>query len=169
MHGLWDEWENTINPETFLKEAEGLCKEDDYNSLGRIYHIYMQFESDHDNPLKALDLCKQSLRYYKKSGNMDKVAHLTRHIADLERKLGKDADSEQNYRKAISIYWEKSNTTKGDLANALRGFGLILEKLRKNEEAISVWKETKDLYMACDLQDGVDEANRKLESLKEDI
>jgi len=146
-------------------EAQGLCKDDDYNSLGRIFHIYMQFELDHNHPSIALELCQQSLMYYKKASNLDKVAHSTRHIADLERYLGNEADSERNYREAIGIYKGNSKTNKGDLANALRGFGLLLEKHGNIEEAIAVWKETKELYLACNLQVGVDEANRKLDSL----
>ena len=148
-----------------IKEAQGLCKDDDYNSLGRIFLIYMQFESDHNRPSKALEFCQQSLMYYKKASNLDKVAHSIRHIADLERHLGNEADSERNYREAISIYKGNANTNKGDLANALRGFGLLLEKQGNIEEAIAVWKETKELYLACNLQVGVDEANRKLDLL----
>ncbi len=148
-----------------VKEARRLCENDDYNSLGRIFHIYMQFESDHNNPSEALELCQKSLMYYKKAGNPDKVAHSTRHLADLERHLGYEADSERNYREAIGIYKGNSNTNKGDLANALRGFGLLLEKRGNTKEAIAVWKETKELYQACNLQDGVDEANQKLDSL----
>lgn len=148
-----------------VKEAHRLCENDDYNALGRIFHVYMQFESDHDNPLKALELCRQSLMYYKKANNLNKVAHSTRHIADLERNYGNEDDSERNYREAIEIYRSNSNTSKGDLANALRGFCLLLEKRGKIEEAILVWKETKALYLACGLQEGVDEANLKLDSL----
>ena len=148
-----------------VKKAHGLCKDDDYNSLGRIFHVYMQFESDHDNPSKALELCQQSLRYYKKASNPDKVAHSTRHIADLQRHLGHEADSERNYREAIDIYKGITTTNKGDLANALRGFGILLEKRGNIEEAIAVWKETKELYQACNIQEGADEANLKLDAL----
>ena len=148
-----------------VKEAQGICKDDDYNFLGRIFHIYMQFESDQDNYSNALEFCQKSLRFYRKTKNLDKIAHSTRHIADLERHLGNEADSERNYREAIGIYKGNSNTNKGDLANALRGFGLLLEKRGNIEEAIAVWKDTKELYLACNLQDGVDEANLKLDSL----
>lgn len=148
-----------------IKEAHELCDDDDYNSLGRIYHIYMQFESDHNRPIKALNLCKQSLGYYKKTNNLDKIAHSTRHIADLERHLGYEIDSERNYREAIHLYNSNPNTTKGDLANTLRGFGLLLEKRKKIEEAITTWKKVKKLYLDCNLQAGVEEANQKLNSL----
>ncbi|MDN5205460.1 tetratricopeptide repeat protein [Fulvivirgaceae bacterium BMA10] len=148
-----------------VKKAQSLCKKDDHLFLGRIYHIYMQFESDQDNYAEALALCQQSLEHYMKTGNPNLIAHSTRHIADLQRHLGLNIDSEHNYRKAIDIYRNNANTTQGELANALRGFGILLEELGKVEEAIAVWKETKELYDACDIQEGVDEANDKLDLL----
>ena len=150
---------------SLVDEAQKLCSKSDYDSLGRIYHVYMQFESDHDNLLKALALCKKSLSYYKKTGNKNKIAHSTRHVADLERHLRREIDSERSYRTAIAIYRDNTNTYKGDLANALRGFAILLEKLKKFKEARETWKETKQLYQACNLLEGVSEAIKKLDSL----
>ncbi len=70
-----------------------------------------------------------------------------------------------NYREAILIYKNNPNIHNGDLTNALRGFGLVLEKRREIEEAIVVWKETKELYRSIYLQEGVEEANQKIKSL----
>lgn len=148
-----------------LMKAQELCKGDDYRYLGRIFHIYAQFESDHDNPMKALLMYERSLGYYKRSGNSNTIAHSTRHIADLQRSIGNDEDSERNYRRSIDMYRANKSTKKGDLANALRGFGILLEKRGRIQEAIEIWKETKELYKACNLQEGVDEAISKLDSL----
>lgn len=149
-----------------VKKAHELCIEDDYNFLGRIYHIYMQFEYDHDNFSKALEFCQQSQEFYIKANNSDKIAHSTRHMADLQQELGNNTDSESNYRKAIGIYRANSQTNPGDLANALRRFALVLEKLGKIGEAKTAWQETKKLYQTCNLQAGVDEADQKLEALQ---
>ena len=149
-----------------VKKAHDLAEGDDYNSLGRIFHIYAQFESDQDNFQKALELYQQSLGFYKKTNNSDKIAHSTRHIADIQRTLGQDADSEDNYREAIGIYRANSQTKTGDLANALRGFALVLEKRSKISEAKTTWEETKELYQASNIQAGVAEANQKLDSLQ---
>ncbi len=148
-----------------VEEAHRLCNENDYNSLGRIFHVYMQFESDHDNYSKAIEFCKKSLSHYERANNLDSIAHSTRHLADLQCNLEKYAESEQNYRKAIDIYRNNPETHIGNLANALRGFGLLLEKNKKLAEAIDVWKETKELYASLHLQEGVDEADEKLKSL----
>ena len=90
----------------------------------------------------------------------------TRHLANLQRALGNDADSESNYREAIGIYKADSQTRIGDLANALRGFALVFEKRSKISQAKTAWEETKELYQSCNLQAGIDEANRKLDSLQ---
>ena len=148
-----------------VERAQLLIKEGDYNSLGRVFHIYAQFESDHDNNLKALEFLQWSLEFYEKSGNSDKIAHSTRHIADVRYALGEESDSENNYRKAASIYKTNSRTYEGDLANALAGYAQILEKRKKISEAIIAWEETKDLYQACNLESGVQVANNKLSSL----
>ena len=148
------------------KKAHERCADGDHNALGRIFHIYMQFESDNNHYVKALAYCQQSLGYYKKAGNIDKIAHSTRHIADLQRYLGQGVESESNYRKAINLYRKNPNTQKGDLANALRGFGIILENRKKLEEAKTTWEEVKKLYKDCNLPEGVDEANSRLNFLK---
>lgn len=148
-----------------LEKAQEHCKEDDYISRGRIFHIYAQFESDHDNPSRALKLLQRSLSFYKKTGSSIKIAHSTRHIADLERRIGDVEDSESNYRTSIDIYKSNKSTSKVDLANAIRGYALVLEKRGKIQEAIEAWKEARELYRACKLEEGVDEANLKLDSL----
>ncbi len=148
-----------------VEQAEALAGEDDQNVLGRIYHVYAQFEADHDIPEKALDLYKKSLGFYKRAANSEKIAHSTRHIADLERKLGNDEESERRYRESIEIYRNNPHTKAGDLANALAGFAQILEKRGKAPQAIAAWQETRELYDQCGIQAGVEQAEQKIESL----
>ena len=149
-----------------LIKARGLCEDDDYNSLGRIHHIYMQFDYEQGNLSKALEVCHKSLAFYQMANNSDKIAHSTRHIADLQCHLGDDTSSESNYRTAISIYKDDPDTQAGDLANALRGFAILLERRGKRQEAISTWEEAKELYQAGNSRAGVDEAGRKIVALR---
>ena len=111
----------------------------------------MQFEYDQDNLADALKLCQESLAFYQEAKNSDKIAHSTRHIADLQCHLGEDADSESNYSAAIRMYRDNPHTQEGDLANALRGFAVLLEKRKRVQEAIAVWEEAKELYAAVNL------------------
>ena len=157
--------ENYAEAKLLVNKAQKLCKHDDYNSLGRINHILMQIEADNDSYNIALDFCLKSIEYYRMAKNPNKIAHSTRHLADLEYELGNYSDSESNYNTAIEIYKSNPETSKLDLANSLRGFGLVLEKNGKKEEAISVWKETKSLYNDCNLLIGVNEADQILKRL----
>jgi len=63
------------------------------------------------------------------------------------------------------MYRTNPKLNRENFANALRGFALVLEQRHKIKEALSVWKETKDLYQKCGIQAGVDEAENKLDSL----
>lgn len=150
---------------SLVTQARDLCAADDYASLGRIHHLYMQFESDHDKLEPAIEYCRQALAYYEKSGIPAKVAHSMRHLADLQTALGMGEEAVQHYREAIAIYRAQADTNPGTLANALRGYGLALELVGEKEEAKAVWLETRDLYAACGLEAGVDEALQHIESL----
>ena len=148
-----------------VQKAQKNCEANDFNSLGRIFHLYMQFESDHGHPSKALEWCQKSLSCYVETGNKNKIAHAMRHVADLQRDLGMEEEAKRNYQEAIKMYRDSSNVNKLALANALRGFGLLLERRGKIEESIIIWKETQALYACCKLQAGVEESNQKLDEL----
>ena len=156
---------NYTKARELVEHTEQRAENDDYDSLGRIFHVYAQFQSDHDDLPNALELYKQSLEFHKKAKKPDKIAHPTRHIADNQRGLGQDENSEKDYREAIGIYGANPQTYTGDPANALRGFALVLESRDKIPEAIAGWKKTKKLYRECNLQIGVDETQRKLDNL----
>ncbi len=59
-------------------------RDDDYIALSRIYHIYMPFESDHDNLPAALDFCRQAIHFYQQADNPDRIAHATRRPAGVD-------------------------------------------------------------------------------------
>ncbi|MBT8234033.1 MAG: tetratricopeptide repeat protein [Saprospiraceae bacterium] len=156
---------NYDNARNLISKAHSQCEVKDYNSLGRIFHVYRQIESDNDNFKEALKFNLKSLDYYKRAKNENKIAHSTRHIADLLYHLGHFLASEKNYKEAISIYKHIPKASDLDLANTYRGMSLTLEKGGKIDEAVLAWKETKKLYSKCGLHQGVDEANNHLELL----
>ena len=146
-------------------KAHKICGEEDYASLGRIFHIYRQLEADQEQWEKALEYSQQSVQYYEKAQMPDLLAHSTRHLADLQREMGVLEQSEKNYRNALAIYRSQADIHPSTLANALRGFGLLLEASGKKEEAIAVWTETQALYETCSMAAGVAEAQQRLEAL----
>lgn len=151
---------------SLLMQARSLCADDDYHALGRIFHIYMQLDYDQGLLPEALELCLKSLVYYQKAGISDRIAHATRHLADLQRRLGQLDESESNYRKAIRIYKDSPTPPAGDFANALRGFAMVLERLNKPQAAIAAWREAKARYQSLGVQAGVDEASAKIANLR---
>ena len=158
--------QNLKEAHRLTEQAQNLCKKGEFNLLGRIFHIYMQLELDQHNLDKALAYGKKSSEFYKENNDLDKVAHSTRHIADLQRKLGKINDSLQSYTEAITIYKTNAEVNTLDLANALRGYALALAKNNKIDEAISAWEEAREIYEANNIQEGIDEASSELKSLK---
>ncbi len=58
---------------TLIKQVHKLCDDADHDILGRIFHVYMQFVSDHANYSKAIEFSQKSLRYYIKSNNLDSL------------------------------------------------------------------------------------------------
>ncbi|MEM9680231.1 MAG: tetratricopeptide repeat protein, partial [Bacteroidota bacterium] len=111
-----------------LTSALNLCHKSDHDHLGRIYNIKMQYETDHDHFEKALPYCKTALSFYLQTQNPNKIAHATRHLADIQSELNQLDEAELNYSKAIDIYRYNIQASNGDFANALRGYALLLEK-----------------------------------------
>ena len=149
-----------------VRKAQALCADDDYNALGRIFHVYAQIESDHDRLQPALEYYQRSRGQYVTAKNADKIAHLTRHIADLQRELGNAGESEARFLEAIALYEANAQSREIDLANAYYGYALLLKNQHKNPQAIAAWEAASRLYQAGNLQMGVDEANRNIELLR---
>lgn len=152
-----------------LEKAHKLCRDDDHMLKGRIYHIYMQYEYDHGNLEKAIEFCKSALSYYKMSGNKNLIAHSTRHLADLQLALDFLDEAEKNYAYALDIYRKDTNSHPGDIANTLRGFGMLMEKKMNFSKAIEVWKEVLNLYTKLGIKEGIDEAEQEIKKLEKKL
>ncbi|MBT8220642.1 MAG: tetratricopeptide repeat protein [Bacteroidia bacterium] len=148
-----------------VEEARVLCRESDLEHLGRVYHILAQFESDHDQYEDALELLKTSQSFYQRSGNSNKIAHSTRHIADIQSLQGDLKAAKTNYTVALELYRSAPITHSLDMANALRGYACCLESLTEYKQAISAWKETRVHYKLAGVKAGVKEAGDRISSL----
>jgi len=149
-----------------VENAHKLCKDTDFEYIARIFHIYAQFESDLENYPSALELNQKSLSFYEQIDNPDKKSHSMRHIADIHRRLGNYGESEKSYQQALTIFREYSRARQSDLANMLRGLALVSENLGKTAQAIEAWQEAQSIYQQLGLQNGVDEAAKKIAQLK---
>ena len=152
-----------------LINAHELCNDKDYMLLGRVFHIYRQYEADNKNYEKALVFNNTSLSYYKKSLNLDRIAHSLRHIADLQVKLNLFNRAKENYTKAIELYMKSSESNDKDLSNALRGFAGLLELIEQYPQAIQVWNKILILYEKFLFKMGTIEVKEKIMNLKNRI
>ena len=158
---------NYAQASAVVQQAESYCAEEEYVLLGRIAHIYMQLEADHGRYEKAAKFSLQSIAYYQQAQRPDLVAHATRHLADLQTNLGELAAAVANYQKAISIYREQAQSPPGNMANALRAYAVLLEKMDQVKEAIPIWEQVKSMYTSLGLAAGIKEAEESLHRLKE--
>jgi len=147
-----------------LSSAESLCELDDYYFLGRINHIRMQYEADKENYERAIEFCRLAISLYRKSKDLNKIAHSMRHLADLQLEINQLNDAEKNYMGTINIY-KNINANSSDFANALRGYALLLEKQNKISRAIDLWGEIVQLYKENNFNKGVQEGINKMNYL----
>ena len=145
-----------------VAQVQENCAADDHLTLGRVNHIYMQVESDHGRLPQAMKYCHLALKHYLDSDDQLKIAHCTRHLADLQRESGLREQAADNYREALRIYRMHAGVSQLDLANALRGYGLLMLSQEEKTLAVTLWKEVHQLYSNLGLQEGVTEADQKL-------
>ena len=149
-----------------LNEVESLCNPNDYVYWGRIYHIHMQYAADHNNFNIAIENCKLSISMYQKSKNQSKIAHSVRHLADLQLQVDQPNKAKENYEKCIDLYNELDSVYLGDLANALSGYALLLEKQNQISKPIELWQRIATLYKMSNYSIGEEHAIKKIKSLK---
>ncbi len=94
-----------------------------------------------------------------------RLAHTVRHVADMRREAGELEAAKTNYAEALAIYREDSATGTLDLANTLRGYGLLMEALGDGPAARAMWAEAGELCAIAGVQAGTDEAARRVERL----
>ncbi len=150
-----------------VAEAAKLCREDDHESLGRVAHVYGQFERDHGNREQALHFYLEGYNHYVAGNHAEKMAHSLRHVADVRRDLGDREGAERDYRSAIETYRNLDPAPVHSLANALRGFAMLLERMGKSDEALHAFVEAHRLYVQVDNAPGIKEMRRKVKQLQE--
>ncbi len=150
-----------------VAEAAELCREDDHESLGRVAHVYGQFERDHGNRKQALDFYLEGYNHCAAGNHAEKMAHALRHVADVRRDLGDREGSERDYRSAIEMYRNLDPAPAHSLANALRGFAMLLETMGKSDEALQAFEEAHRLYVQVGNAPGIEEMGRRVKQLRD--
>ena len=149
-----------------VAEAAELCRHDDRESLGRVAHVYGQFERDQGNRERALHFYQEGHNHYVAGNHVEKAAHSLRHVADVRRDLADWEGAERDYRSAIRTYRNLEAMPTHSLANALRGFAILLERVGKNEEALRIFEEAHRFYLQVGNAPGIEEMARKVKDLR---
>lgn len=90
------------------------------------------------------------------------LAHTIRHVGDLHQEAEQLDAAEACYREALAIYRTQANVPALDLANALRPYALLKERLGDAAAAKPMWTEARDLYTIVNVEAGAAECTARL-------
>jgi tetratricopeptide (TPR) repeat protein len=131
-----------------------------FTELGRI-------ERDLRETDGALRHYEEAAAIYRRLDESLTLAHTVRHIGDILRESGLLLAAKPCYRESLKIYRSHAETPPLDLANAIRGYALLQEEIGENQEAVTLWREARELYTVASVQAGVDEGDRRIERLSQ--
>jgi tetratricopeptide (TPR) repeat protein len=121
-----------------------------------------QIERDRKNIGAALKHYQLAVELYRKQNNPLTLAHTIRHVADIllcEKNL---EPAQRHYEEALAIYRAQLETPPLDLANNLRGYGLLMGRSGHAEEATMLWLEAQAIYEQLGIEAGVNECRSHL-------
>ncbi len=93
-------------------------------------------------------------------------AHTIRHIADMHLDELNLTAAKPLYEESLEIYRNNLDTKLLDLANTVRPYALLNEKLGDLEAATQFWHEARNLYTSLRINDGVRECESHLVALR---
>lgn len=99
-------------------------------------------------------------------------AHSIRHLADIKQEMHKPEEARTYYQQAIELYRQDSDWTEDrvdlDLANALRGYGLLESSSGDRPTACELLAEARAIYDMLDISAGVTECDQLISDLTAD-
>jgi tetratricopeptide (TPR) repeat protein len=150
-----------------LVEAVRLCRQSgERRDLIRALKALGQFERDMGRGDAARSLYEEAVTISREDGDPLMLAHTIRHLGDIHRDSKRLADAELCYLEALALY-RAHEPDPLDLANAIRQFAILKEATGKAEEARPLWQETRELYMAVNVQVGAAECSAHLSRLNQ--
>ena len=121
-----------------------------------------QVERDLGRGERALPLYEEAVELCLALDDLPGLAHALRHLGDIHQDAGSFSAAEAPYEQALALYRRLAETPALELANALRPYALLRERLGDADEARSLWREARALYLAAGSVEGVDECDRHL-------
>jgi tetratricopeptide (TPR) repeat protein len=121
-----------------------------------------QIERDLGRGERALPLYEEAVELCLALDDTGGLAHTLRHLADIHQDAGGWSAAEPLYEQALRLYRGDPSTSVLDLANAVRPYALLRERLGDGEAALALWREARALYLAAGIAEGVQECDRHL-------
>jgi tetratricopeptide (TPR) repeat protein len=112
---------------------------------------------------------QEAAELYRADGDVLRLAHTIRHLGDIHRGEGHPELAGPCYEEALALYRGHEHTPPLDLANTLRGYGILEHDTGNLAHAKALWEEARDLYAAVDVQPGVAEGNRRLDLIVQSL
>ena len=148
---------------TSLMEAESSSRQaGDELDLARSLTMLGQIERDLRRNDAALKNYDEAVAIYRTKGDVQRLAHSVRHAGDILRHMGQNERAEQCYTEALGLYRADAGTGRLDLANALRGYGILKAELGDRQQAAALWAEAGKLYEAVGVKEGAAESVRQV-------
>jgi len=121
-----------------------------------------QVERDLGRDERALPLYEEAVELCLALDDLPALAHTLRHLGDIHQEAGSFSAAELPYQQALALYRRLADTPALELANAIRPYALLRERLGEVEAARELWREARALYVAAGVVEGVDECDRHL-------
>ena len=137
--------------------------QNDIPSLIRSLRGAAETERDLGRNREAGDLYEEAVSLCRKQNNDALLlAHTVRHLGDIRRHIGQHEGALSCYQEALGIYRSHPDANPRDVANVLRPFAIIKEKMGDFESARTFWLEARELYESLAINAGVAEASQAL-------
>lgn len=149
-----------------LTTAVSMCRDQGTPvDLAQAVHLLANVELDLGHEDRARALWEEAIGILRETEDVLQLAHKVRHLGDLHRHCGRLEDAESCYTEALALYRAHDAPGSLDFANAASRMADLKERQGDRQEAIALWRETRDLYAAVDLAAGVTEAEEHIARL----
>jgi tetratricopeptide (TPR) repeat protein len=140
-------------------------QQNDIPTLIRALRGGAETERDLGRNGQALASYEEAVLLCRKQSDALLLAHTVRHLGDVRRHLGDHEDAQSCYEEALGIYRREPGANPLDVANALRPFAILREKMGDFDGARAFWREARELYESLGIDAGVTEASQALAHL----
>ncbi len=135
---------------------------DDIPTLVRALNGAAQIERDLGRNSEALLRYEEAVALCQKHRDQLLLAHTIRHLGDVRRHLGLEREAQACYEEALDIYRSEPSANPLDVANTLRPFAILKEKMGDIDGARAFWHEARGLYQSLGIDAGVVESSKHL-------